>query len=117
MNNSKQLYVKILIAVVAIINIVLISLTIKSVVDSINKQLNNPNPGSYQNSLDDTSSQDDIDVSDSSSSDEDLSSSQNDIQIDNNIFNIISIEDITKLILVFIGSILFILAIIILIKI
>ena len=116
MNNSKQLYVKILIAVVAIINIVLISLTVKSVVDSINKQLNNPNPSSYQNSLDDTSSQDDIDVSDSLSN-EDLSSSKNDIQIDNNIFNIISIEDITKLILVFIGSILFILAIIILIKI
>lgn len=116
MNNSKQLYVKILIAVVAIINIVLISLTVKSVVDSINKQLNNPNPSSYQNSLDDTSSQDDIDVSDSLSN-EDLSSSKNDIQIDNNIFNIIGVEDITKLILVFIGSILFVLAIIILIKI
>lgn len=116
MNNSKQLYVKILIAVVVIINIVLISLTVKSVVDSINKQLNNPNPSSYQNSLDDTSSQDDIDVSDSLSN-EDLSSSKNDIQIDNNIFNIIGVEDITKLILVFIGSILFVLAIIILIKI
>ena len=115
MNNSKQLYVKILIAVVVIINIVLISLTVKSVVDSINKQLNNPNPSSYQNSLDDTSSQDDIDVSDSLSN-EDLSSSKNDIQIDNNIFNIIGVEDITKLILVFIGSILFVLAIIILIK-
>ena len=88
-----------------------------SVVDSINKQLNNPNPSSSQNSLDDTSSQDDIDASDSSSSDEDLFSPQNDSQIDNNIFDIISIEDITKLILVFIGSILFILAIIILIKI
>ena len=88
-----------------------------SVVDSINKQLNNPNPSSSQNSLDDTSSQDDIDASDSSSSDEDLFSPQNDAQIDNNIFDIISIEDITKLILVFIGSILFILAIIILIKI
>ena len=116
MNNSKQLYVKILIAVVVIINIVLISLTVKSVVDSINKQLNNPNPSSYQHSLDDTSSQDDIDVSDSLSN-EDLSSSKNDIQIDNNIFNIIGVEDITKLILVFIGSILFVLAIIILIKI